>query len=195
MNPLTADWYFAFNTRQPPFNNLKARQAVNFAADRNAYVKIGGGPSLAVPTCQILPPNFPGYKPYCPYTSGSGTTKWAGTDLAKARALVKASGTAGMKVVVNTDIPDKALGEQMVSDLNKIGYKGTLQVLAGSIQYPFIQNSQQLQEVEHRLVGLVPGLPGAVGLPERPARLRQHPPGQRRQPEHRRLLRPRSRLR
>src|SRR6266702_2836409 len=63
VNPLTADWYFAFNTQQPPFNNLKARQAVNFAADRNAYVKIGGGPSLAVPTCQVLPPNFPGYKP------------------------------------------------------------------------------------------------------------------------------------
>jgi len=141
VNPLTADWYFALNTKQPPFNNLKARQAVNFAADRNAYVKIGGGPSLAVPTCQILPPNFPGYKPYCPYTSGTSTTKWAGPDLAKARSLVKASGTAGMKVVVNTDIPDKALGEQMVSDLNKIGYKGSLQVLAGSIQYPFIQNS------------------------------------------------------
>ncbi len=141
VNALTADWYFAFNTRQPPFNNLKARQAVNFAADRNAYVKIGGGPSLAVPTCQILPPNFPGYKPYCPYTAGGGSTKWTGPDLTKARALVKASGTAGMKVVVNTDIPDKALGEQMVSDLGKIGYKATLQVLAGSIQYPFIQNS------------------------------------------------------
>jgi peptide/nickel transport system substrate-binding protein len=141
VNSLTADWYFAFNTRQPPFNNLKARQAVNFAADRNAYVKIGGGPSLAVPTCQILPPNFPGYKPYCPYTAGGGTAKWTGTDLAKARALVKASGTAGMKVVVNTDIPDKALGEQMVSDLTKIGYKASLQVLAGTIQYAFVQNS------------------------------------------------------
>jgi len=141
VNSLTADWYFAFNTRQPPFNNLKARQAVNFAADRNAYVKIGGGPSLAAPTCQILPPNFPGYQPYCPYTAGSDTTKWTAPDLAKARALVKASGTAGMKVVVNTDIPDKALGEQMVSDLNKIGYKASLQALSGSIQYPFVQNS------------------------------------------------------
>lgn len=141
VNALTADWYFAFNTQQPPFNNLKARQAVNFAADRNAYVKIGGGPSLAVPTCQILPPNFPGYKPYCPYTAGGGTSKWIGPDLVKAKALVKASGTAGAKVVVNTDIPDKALGEQMVSDLNKIGYKASLQALSGSIQYPFVQNS------------------------------------------------------
>jgi peptide/nickel transport system substrate-binding protein len=141
VNPLTADWYFALNTRTPPFNNLKARQAINYAADRNAYVKIGGGPSLAVPTCQILPPNFPGYKPYCPYTAGSGTTKWTGTDLTKAKQLVQQSGTAGMKVVVNTDIPDKALGEQMVSDLKSIGYKASLQALSGSIQYPFVQNS------------------------------------------------------
>src|SRR5579859_5430406 len=74
VNPLTADWYWALNTKVPPFNNLKARQAINYAANRTAYVTIGGGPSLAVPTCQILPPNFPGYKPYCPYTAGSNFT-------------------------------------------------------------------------------------------------------------------------
>jgi peptide/nickel transport system substrate-binding protein len=141
VNALTADWYFALNTQTPPFNNLKARQAINYAADRSAYVKIGGGPSLAVPTCQILPPNFPGYKPYCPYTAGTDHTKWTAPDLAKAKQLVQQSGTAGMKVVVNTDIPDKALGEQMVSDLKSIGYKASLQALSGSIQYPFVQNS------------------------------------------------------
>jgi peptide/nickel transport system substrate-binding protein len=146
VNPLTADYYWALNTKQPPFNNLKARQAINYAADRKAYVKIYGGPSLAVPTCQVLPPNFPGYKPYCPYTAGSDTTKWTGPDLTKAKALVKASGTAGMKVVVNTDTPDKALGEQMVSDLNKIGYKASLQALSSSIQYTFIQNSNNIKK-------------------------------------------------
>jgi peptide/nickel transport system substrate-binding protein len=143
VNPLTADWYMALNTKTPPFNNLKARQAINFAADRNAYVKIGGGSALAVPTCQILPPNFPGYSPYCPYTSGSDHTKWAGTDIAKAKQLVQQSGTAGMKVVVNsaTDDTSKALAQQMVSDLNKIGYKASTQLLTGSVQYPYVQNS------------------------------------------------------
>jgi len=62
VNTLTADWYFALNTRTAPFNNLQARQAINYAANRTAYVKIAGGPSLAVPACQILPPNFPSYK-------------------------------------------------------------------------------------------------------------------------------------
>jgi peptide/nickel transport system substrate-binding protein len=144
VNPLTADWYMALNTRTPPFNNQKARQAINYAADRSAYVKIGGGPSLAQPTCQILPPNFPGYVPYCPYTSGSDTTKWVGPDIAKAKQLVKASGTQGMKVVVNSgnDETSKALALQMVSDLDKIGYKASTQLLADSIQYPYVQNSK-----------------------------------------------------
>src|SRR5215471_16916752 len=125
VNPLTSTWYFALNTRRPPFNNLQARQAINYAADRAAYVKIGGGPSLAVPTCQILPPNFPGYQPYCPYTAGTDHTKWTAPDLTKAKQLVQQSGTAGMKVVVNgtNDQVGKALVEQMVSDLNAIGYK------------------------------------------------------------------------
>ena len=76
INPLTATYYFAFNVNEPPFNNLKARQGVNYATDRSALVKIYGGPNTAVPTCQVLPPNFPGYEPYCPYTKDPGSGKW-----------------------------------------------------------------------------------------------------------------------
>ena len=145
VNALTADWYMALNTQTPPFNNLKARQAINFAFDRGAAVKLAGGSSLAVPTCQVLPPNFPGYVQYCPYTANAtadGAGAWTAPDYDKAKQLVQESGTAGTKVVVNTDGPDKPFGEQMVSDLNKIGYKASLVVLAGSIQYPFVQNSK-----------------------------------------------------
>jgi peptide/nickel transport system substrate-binding protein len=142
VNTLTADWYFALNTRKAPFNNLMARQAINYAANRSAYVKIAGGPSLAVPACQILPPNFPSYKPYCPYTTGSQTV-WSAPNVAKAKQLVKASGTLGDKVVVDgtSDEVGKALVEQMVSDLDSIGYKASPQLLTMSIQYPYVQNS------------------------------------------------------
>ena len=144
VNPLTAVWYFAFNVRVPPFNNLKARQGVNFATDRNALVKIYGGPNLAVPTCQILPPNFPGYKPYCPYTKNPGSGKWTGPDMAKAKQLIAASGTKGASVKVNTDTveTDKALGLYFVGLLNELGYKATLQALSPDIQYPYCQNSK-----------------------------------------------------
>ena len=52
VNTLTAFWYVPMNTNLPPFNNVKARQAVNYAIDRNAAVKIFGGPKLAAP---VLP--------------------------------------------------------------------------------------------------------------------------------------------
>ena len=96
-----------------------------------------------MPTCQILPPNFPSYTPYCPYTAGTNHTKWTAPDIAKAKQLVQQSHTAGMKVVVDgtNDQVGKALVEQMVSDLNAIGYKASAQLLAASIQYPFVQNS------------------------------------------------------
>ena len=144
VNPLTAVWYFAFNVRVPPFNNLKARQGVNYATDRNALVKIYGGPNLAVPTCQILPPNFPGYKPYCPYTKNPGSGKWTAPDMTKAKQLIAASGTKGASVKVNTDTveTDKALGLYFVGLLNQLGYKATLQALSPDIQYPYCQNSK-----------------------------------------------------
>jgi len=149
VNPLTAVWYFAFNVRIPPFNNLKARQGVNFATDRNALVKIYGGPNLAVPTCQILPPNFPGYKPYCPYTKNPGSGKWTAPDMAKAKQLIAASGTKGASVKVNTDTveTDKALGLYFVGLLNQLGYKATLQALSPDIQYPYCQNSKNQVQV------------------------------------------------
>jgi peptide/nickel transport system substrate-binding protein len=144
VNPLTAVWYFAFNVREAPFNNLKARQAVNYATDRNALVKVYGGPKLAVPTCQILPPNFPGYQPYCPYTKNPGSGKWTAPDLTKARQLVAQSGTKGASVKVNTttNTVDKGLGLYFVGLLNSLGYKATLQALSPDIQYPYIQNSK-----------------------------------------------------
>jgi peptide/nickel transport system substrate-binding protein len=144
INPLTATFYFAMNVNQPPFNNLKARQAVNYATDRNALVKIVGGPKLAVPTCQVLPPNFPGYEPYCPYTANPGSGKWTAPDMTKAQQLINQSGTKGATVKVNTETisPYKELGLYFVGLLNKLGYKASLQALSPSIQYPYVQNSK-----------------------------------------------------
>jgi peptide/nickel transport system substrate-binding protein len=144
VNPLLQVEYMALNTNVPPFNNAKARQAVNFATDRSAIVKIYGGPQLAVPTCQVLPPNLPGYQQYCPYTANPGSGKWTAPDMAKAQQLVKESGTAGMRVKVNSDTTDvhKAVGEYFVGLLNKLGYKATPQFLSADIQYPYVQNSK-----------------------------------------------------
>jgi peptide/nickel transport system substrate-binding protein len=147
VKPLTANLYLALNTRRPPFNNLQARQAINYAAARDAYVKLYGGPSLAVPTCQILPPNFPGYVQYCPYTANpaaNGADAWSAPNIAKAKQLVRQSGTTGMKVIVSgtADQFGRAVAGQMVSDLNKIGYRAGAKLLAAPIQAAYVANSR-----------------------------------------------------
>ena len=60
-----------------------------------------GGPVAARPTCQILPPDFPGYQPYCPYgSSPSPAGRSSAPDLNGARRLVGRSGTRGQRVLV-----------------------------------------------------------------------------------------------
>jgi peptide/nickel transport system substrate-binding protein len=53
-------YYYFMNNRVAPFDNVKVRQAVNFAIDREALVRIYGG--LASPTAHVLPPTYPQYK-------------------------------------------------------------------------------------------------------------------------------------
>ena len=189
VNPLLNTEYMALNTNVPPFDNEKARQAVNFATDRSALVKIYGGPQLATPACQVLPPNLPGYQPYCPYTANPGSGKWTAPDMAKAQQLVEESGTAGMRVKVNSDTTDvhKAVGEYFVGLLNKLGYKATPQFLSADIQYPYVQNSKN--KVQIAWSDWFADYPAAVGLPRDPARLRLVPPELELEPEHRAVLR------
>ena len=86
--------YASLNTRQPPFTNLKARQAVNYAIDRARIIQLYHvAPGQATATCQMLPADFPGHQGYCPYTTGAGDGAWHGPDMAKALRLVRESGT------------------------------------------------------------------------------------------------------
>jgi len=145
---LTAFWYAPMNTRLAPFNNLKARQAVNYAIDRNALVGIIGGPKLATPSCQVLPPGFPGHVDYCPYTKNPGK-KWSAPDLAKAKRLVKESGTAGQKVAVvsSDDEVNKATAVYLQSVLNSIGYKASVKPISGNIFFTYAQNTKNKVQI------------------------------------------------
>ena len=113
--------YFFLNTRVPPFDNLQVRRAVNSAFDREAFARLLG--RAFAPTCQILPPNFPGYRPTCPYVPGGVT------GLDTARRLVRSSGTAGARVTVWVPSPLAEQGRYMVSVLNALGYRARLEAV------------------------------------------------------------------
>ena len=148
LSPMTEIYYASLNVNLPPFDNLKARQAVNDAIDRNALVKLYGGAKLASASCQILPPGIPGYRPYCPFGARAGE-RWAGPDLARARQLVRDSGTAGQRVTVVADegTVQRDIGTYLSSVLNQIGYKATVHSLSSDIEFTYIQNTNNKVQI------------------------------------------------
>lgn len=132
-NPALALWFMAMNIHEPPFDDARVRRAVNLAIDRAATVKLFGGPRLAVPSCQILPPGLAGYAPYCPFAF----------DPAAARRLVAESGAAGQVVtlVIDTSAVQRSLGVYLQGVLRQLGFDARLRVLSGNLQFSYIQNS------------------------------------------------------
>jgi peptide/nickel transport system substrate-binding protein len=149
LNPVPQVYHMAMNTRVPPFDNVKVRQAVNYATDRNALIKVWGGPQAATATCQILPPDFPGYEPYCPYTVQAGDGKWHGPDLAKATQLINESGTKGQKIAVicTPDEASKAICLYFVSLFKQLGYDSSIKVLSAAVEYPYTQDSRNRAQI------------------------------------------------
>ncbi|MBN8869977.1 MAG: ABC transporter substrate-binding protein [Solirubrobacterales bacterium] len=125
--------YFFMNERKAPFDDLRVRQAVNYATDRDALVKIFGG--QGEPTENIVPPPLkPAYKKheYYPY------------DLAKAKQLIKQAGVEGTDVSVWTrnQEPFPKATQYMASVLNQIGLNATVRVLDQSIYDDTISNQK-----------------------------------------------------
>jgi ABC-type transport system substrate-binding protein/class 3 adenylate cyclase len=135
-DPVAATRYVFLNEETPPFDDERVRRALNYAVDRRMIIdQVWGGPEAVRVTCQILPPTFPGYEPYCPYTLGPDRV-WTAPDLPKARQLVNASGTAGMKVVVWATPNELGgwtvlVGRHFVDLLEQLGYDAKLKVVSG----------------------------------------------------------------
>jgi peptide/nickel transport system substrate-binding protein len=113
-----------FNVELAPFDNLAARRAVNMAIDRAYVADLFGGPLAVAITCQVLPPGWFGYEPYCPYTTHPDPGgQWRAPDLDAARALVEESGTKGAHVVVGP-VRERhaALRDYLVEVLTELGY-------------------------------------------------------------------------
>lgn len=131
--------YMFLNTRIPPFDDSRVRRAINLAVDRAAIVEAWGGEQLAQPTCQVLPPGLPGYRPYCPYTkhaTSSGT--WSGADVDRAKELVRLSGTAGQEVTVyalKADPMQLAAARRVNATLVRLGYRARVKAIGDINKY------------------------------------------------------------
>ncbi len=133
-NPWFLVEFLQLNTRAAPFDDVRARRALNYAIDRARIARMYGGRAVATPTCQPLIPRLPGYRRYCPYTlHPSPRGSWTAPDMARARRLVTASGTRGTHIDVwaATDefaMPSK-LPTYIAGVLQSIGYPTRLHLI------------------------------------------------------------------
>jgi len=155
--------FLFLNTRQPPFTSLKARQAINYAIDRDQIIQLlhAGSPGQATPTCQVLPAGFPSYQPYCPYTAGAKDGAWHSPDLATAARLARESGTTHVPVTVSIDkdFGEDAAGSYLVGVLKGLGYRANLRSVADTDFYATARNARN--KIQLGLTGWAVDIPSS----------------------------------
>ena len=100
-DPEMVSQYYSFNTKRAPFNNVKVRQAINYAIDRDKIVdNILQGQAISSATNGITPNTFKGY-------NISGIVGYT-LDISKAKKLLSEAGFPGgigfpeIQVLVNS---------------------------------------------------------------------------------------------
>ena len=128
--PTISTYYFWMNTTKPPFNDVKVRQAVNYAVDPAALERIYSGQIKG--TQQILPPGMPGYKKFELYPH----------DVNKAKELIKEANPSDMDITVWTDTesPNNEAGEYYEGVLKEIGFNTTLKQINADNYFTVIGN-------------------------------------------------------
>jgi ABC-type transport system substrate-binding protein len=124
VNPGLIIQYIALNTSRPLFKDVKARQAVAYAIDRTALVRVAGL-NGGRPNDQILPPGLPGYRPVTIFPNTP--------DLAKARELM---GGRTVKAVLysGNDPVSRSQSEIIRQNLKSIGIELQVRLFTFAVQ-------------------------------------------------------------
>jgi ABC-type transport system substrate-binding protein/DNA-binding SARP family transcriptional activator len=136
-SPVFGVEFTPLNTHRPPFDDVRVRRALNYAIDRAKMLRLYGGPAFAAVTCQVIAPGLPGYRRYCPYTTRPRADGgYTGPGLARARRLVRASGTHGDRIDLwgstdNSYVP-QGLTVYLAGVLRHLGYRVRLHLVTNA---------------------------------------------------------------
>ena len=149
-----APMYLFLNTRQPPFNNLEARQAINYAIDRGRLIQLCTSPPIRPPRhARSSRPTSPAIGPTAPTrptpAMGTGTAPtWR-----RPRGSCRESGTTHIPVTIWTlnGSQRRGVGSYLVGLLEELGYQASLQAVSKDQFYedarqPSPQNPDQVSE-------------------------------------------------
>jgi len=130
VEPTISTYYFWMNMNHAPFDDVKVRQAVNYAVDAKALERIYAGQIAA--TQQILPPGMPGYEKFELYPH----------DMDKAEELMKEAKPSDMDITVWTDTesPNNEAGEYFNEVLKELGFNTTLKQINADNYFTVIGN-------------------------------------------------------
>jgi peptide/nickel transport system substrate-binding protein len=128
--PTNSTYYFWMNERRAPFDDVKVRQAVNYAIDPAALERIYAGQIAA--THQVLPPEMPGYEKFDLYPH----------NMSKAKQMIKEAHPSDMDITVWTDTesPNNEAGEYYEDVLKQLGFNTELKVINADNYFTVIGN-------------------------------------------------------
>ncbi|HEX4731184.1 MAG TPA: ABC transporter substrate-binding protein [Solirubrobacterales bacterium] len=131
VEPTVSTYFFWMNTTVAPFNDVKVRQAVNYAIDPAALERIYSGRLKGLQ--QILPPGMPGYKKIELYPH----------DVKKAKELIAEANPSDREITVWTDseAASKDASTYYAGVLEEIGFETTLKVLDPDNYFTVIGNT------------------------------------------------------
>ena len=131
VEPTVSTYFFWMNTTQEPFNDVRVRQAVNYALDPAALERIYSGRLKGLQ--QILPPGMPGYQKLALYPH----------DVKKAKELIAEANPSDREVTVWTDDEpsSREASTYYAGVLEEIGFKTTLKTIGVDNYFTVIGNS------------------------------------------------------
>jgi peptide/nickel transport system substrate-binding protein len=129
--PTISIYYFWMNTQEPPFDDVRVRQAVNYAIDPEALERIYAGTIDRAQ--QVLPAQMPGYRKIELYPH----------DLQRAKKLVAEADPADRDVTVWTNNlpPNDEAGEYYQQVLNSLGFDAQLKAVNAASYFTLIGNA------------------------------------------------------
>jgi peptide/nickel transport system substrate-binding protein len=117
-SPTPSAWRLTINTQR--VTDLAVRQALNYAIDRQGFITVYGGTTVASPLTTLMPPATIGYKQYDAYPAGATGAP------DKAKELL-AGKTPELVLGIGDDAPE--LGTQLKTNLEKAGFKITVKTI------------------------------------------------------------------
>ncbi|MFF1339348.1 ABC transporter substrate-binding protein [Streptomyces sp. NPDC058290] len=147
------------HTGRAPFDNVKARQAVQYALDREAVLTASGGPAFNDPATALMPGSLFGGKQ--PDTLGIPATG----DVEKAKQLLREAGKPdGFTTTITVSNGDKGVAEAIQQSLGRAGIKVTIDAVDPSAFYDTIGDTKNRSDLVY--TGWCPDYPsGSTFLP------------------------------